>query len=197
MVGSKQNVSFIGPFRGTHAFPTPEESVPEPPYLPGEEAPNPSTASGRYASGVSEGFVESGHASWWGRQASETKNTIRQWVRDHQPDYLLLLLGFNDLGWFVSGPEALHYDIKQIIDRARDSKPNVKILVGNVVHRTFLNGRQDLVDSTNRYNIMLHDSMQDWTTDESPVVLVDLNTAYDCEPHSGCGDAYDGLHPVS
>ncbi|CEN60776.1 Putative Fibronectin type III domain protein [Aspergillus calidoustus] len=186
---------FVGPWQGTHANAPIAVSQPTAPLLPGEEPPAPfPEGTGSYASGVPESFRNTGHAAWWGRQAAQSRHTIKAWVSEHQPDYLLILLGFNDLGWFVSGPEGLIGDMGNLVQAAREAKPDIRLLVGNVVHRSFIGGRQDLVDNTNRYNILLRDTLPNWFRWESPIAYVDVNTDYDCRP-SGCPDGYDGLHP--
>ncbi|KAI1818407.1 hypothetical protein GGS20DRAFT_528484 [Poronia punctata] len=185
-------VEFVGPFEGTHAFATPSESVPQPPRFPGEPEPvDPMTSVGRFASGVSSRLR---HASWWGRQAKQTKDTIHDWVDRHRPDFLLLLLGFNDLGWFINGPDGLIGDIGQIVQHAREAKRDIKILIGNVVDREFIGGREDLVLNTAIYNKGLEARMTNWFRYESPLSYVDVNSNYDCRA-SGCPDGYDGLHP--
>lgn len=190
------DVSFVGPFVGTHGPVPPEAAYPGPPLFPGEPAPVINTPEGLYASGVPDSFTSSGHASWWGRQAAQTKETIKGWVQTYQPDYLVILLGFNDLGWFVSGPEDLVGNMGQLVENAREAKPDVKLLIGNVVHRKFIDGRQDLVDNTNKYNQLLRDTMSGWFRWESPISYVDVNSNYNCHPE-GCPDGYDGLHPNS
>jgi len=188
-------VSFVGPWQGTHGVPNPPVNAPSPPLLPGEKAPPaPAESPGGYASGVPADFFTTRHASWWGRQAAQSKNTIEDWVSYHQPEYLLILLGFNDLGWWVSGPDELVGDIGQLVEHARRGRRDVKILVGNVVHRTFITGRQDLVDNTNRYNQLLKERITRWFRWESPISYVDVNANYNCRP-GGCPDGYDGLHP--
>ncbi|KAL5344058.1 fibronectin type III domain protein [Aspergillus crustosus] len=171
----------------THHFP-------DAPLFPDEEPRETINVEGGYAKGVTSSFRNTGHASFWGRQASQSKGTINGWVKEYKPDYLLILLGFNDLGWWVSGPDALVGDIGSLVNEARKAKPDIKLLIGNVVHRTFLDGRQDLVDNTNRYNILLKERMSSWFRSESPIAYVDVNTDYDCRPNS-CPDGYDGLHP--
>jgi lysophospholipase L1-like esterase len=47
---------------------------------------------------VSFEFLITGHGAWWGRQAAQAEHTIKGWVQQDNPDYLLLMLGFNDLG---------------------------------------------------------------------------------------------------
>jgi hypothetical protein len=120
---------------------------------------------------------------------------MRSKVSEYTPDYLLVMLGFNDLGWFVNGPDGLLADMKTIVDEARAAKPDVRILLANVVHRTFIDGREDLVTNTNTYNEKLKAAIPGWSTEKSPVKLVDVNSAYSCSPRGGCSAAYDGLHP--
>lgn len=88
----------------------------------------------------------------WGRQAAQVKNEIRSQVSTHSPDWLLVMLGFNDLGWWVGGPDDTLASVKAIVDEARAAKSNVRILIANVIHRTFIEGRNDLVTNTNIYN---------------------------------------------
>ncbi|KAL4993280.1 hypothetical protein BDV10DRAFT_190139 [Aspergillus recurvatus] len=185
---------FVGPWKGTHGNRPLVDSQPDAPLFPDEEPRPTVNVEGGYAKGVASSFRNTGHASFWGRQAAQSKNTINGWVKEHKPDYLLILLGFNDLGWWASGPDALVGDIGSLVNEARKAKPDIKLLIGNVVHRTFLDGRQDLVDNTNRYNILLKERMSSWFRWESPIAYVDVNTDYDCRPNS-CADAYDGLHP--
>ncbi|KAM7206560.1 hypothetical protein V8F20_002686 [Naviculisporaceae sp. PSN 640] len=188
---------FVGPWAGTHGPTYGSSAIPNPPLFPGETEPyDHSGTTGRYNQGVPESFAYTGHASKWGRQIAQTKDTIGAWVSEYQPDFLFILLGFNDLGWWVSGPEDAVGNMGVLINNARNAKPNIRILVGNVVHRTFIGGRQDLVDNTNRYNQLLKQNIESWWFRwESPIVYVDVNSRYQCTPHNGCPDAYDGLHP--
>ncbi|KAJ2897714.1 hypothetical protein MKZ38_004491 [Zalerion maritima] len=191
----EHDIEFVGPYKGTHGILPPVAVAPTPPLFDGETAQSgPEVGVGDYDPGVPDGFAIEGHASWWGRQAAQSKETIYDWVSEYQPDYLLILLGFNDLGWFVSGPEGLLGSMGDLVAQAREAKPDVKLLIGNVVHRDFIGGRQDLVDNTNTYNDLLRDTITNWFRWESPLTYVDVNANYDCHPE-GCPDGYDGLHP--
>ncbi|ERS98550.1 hypothetical protein HMPREF1624_05335 [Sporothrix schenckii ATCC 58251] len=165
--------TFVGPYTGTHGTPGIVSSEPMAPPLPGEEALNFQTDGG-YNSGVASEFAGSGHASYWGRQATQVVPLINEWVTQFQPDYLLILLGFNDLGWFAQGPDGLIGQMGALIENAREAKADLKLLVGNVVQRLFIDGRQDLVDSTNAYNSKLKASIPDWFRWESPIAYVDV-----------------------
>ncbi|KAL3490225.1 fibronectin type III domain protein [Aspergillus germanicus] len=185
---------FVGPWKGTHGNRPISDSQPDAPRFPDEEEPETFEVEGSYAPGVPNSWRSTPHASRWGRQAKQSRYTIRQWVSEHKPDYLLVLLGFNDLGWWVSGPDELKGDMGNLVNEAREAKADIKILLGNVVHRSFIGGRQDLVDNTNQYNTLLKDTMHNWFRWEAPLAYVDVNTEYDCRP-SSCPDGYDGLHP--
>ncbi|OAA61965.1 Fibronectin type III domain protein [Niveomyces insectorum RCEF 264] len=187
--------TFVGPYQHTHGMPGLESSEPAAPTLPGEEALN-FVVDGGYADGVADAFKASGHYAFWGRQALQDVNDIEEYVRQFQPDYVLMLLGFNDLGWFVSGPDGLIGNVGDLVERAREGRADVKLLIGNVVQRLFIDGREDLVDNTLDYNNKLKNTLPNWFRWESPIAYVDVAGNYDCRPES-CPDGYDGLHPAA
>lgn len=109
------------------------------------------------------------------------KNTIAAQVAAYQPDYVLIELGFNDLGWFINGPDGLLSDMKQLIDNARNAKGNIKFAIANVPQRTRINGRQDLIDMTIDYNSKLATAIPGWSTTNSPIKLVKFSENYACK----------------
>ncbi|KAH7021126.1 SGNH hydrolase-type esterase domain-containing protein [Microdochium trichocladiopsis] len=173
---------FVGPFKGT--------------FLDDGDPNTEFDTSGKYHAGTDGVFLttSSGHAAYWGRALAQSKDTVSQWTRDHQPEYLLVMLGFNDLGWFVTDVAGALANTQKFIEEARRAKPDVKFFFANIVDRAFLGGREDLVKNTKEYNQRLPGLLQSMASSRSFVKLVDVNTAYECRPE-GCPDAYDGLHP--
>lgn len=57
------------------------------------------STSGGYHEGVK---FQSNHFAVWGRQTAHDIPLIREVVAKYKPDILLVLLGFNGMGWFVS-----------------------------------------------------------------------------------------------
>ncbi|OAA54586.1 Fibronectin type III domain protein [Niveomyces insectorum RCEF 264] len=112
-----------GPYTSTHGTPGIDTSEPMAPPLPGEEALN-FQVMGGYASDVSSDFSGS---------ATQDIPLIHAWVSQYQPDYPLILLGFNNLGWWVQGPDGLIGQMGQLIENAREAGADVKLLVGKVV----------------------------------------------------------------
>jgi lysophospholipase L1-like esterase len=97
----------------------------------------------------------SDHFSAWGRQLAQQKSLIRGMVATYQPDYLLVLLGFNDIGWFISDAEGTFESMETFIGEARAAKPDVKFALSNIPQRTFIGGRDDLPIKTDVYNQIL------------------------------------------
>ncbi|MFJ9742673.1 fibronectin type III domain-containing protein [Streptomyces sp. NPDC101166] len=188
-------VDFVGPYKGTRNRPDPVgPAVPplqgEPPTHPSVENP---PVSGRYAAGVDEDF-DSDHFAVWGRQAAQDKKLIGSMVTQYRPDLLLVGLGFNDMGWFVSGAQGTLDSVKTLVDNARAAKPDLRFAVANVPQRSAIGGREDLPVTTAAYNDMLARAIPSWSTQTSRVESVDWAGSYDCAAKA-CPAAYDGLHP--
>lgn len=106
---------------------------------------------------------------------------------------MLLMLGFNDMGWYWSDALGTLNSIQSLITNARAANPNLRFAIANVPMRVDL-GRADLPAMTDQYNALLPDYISQWNTTESPVELVKLREGYSCEL-DGCPAGYDGLHP--
>ncbi|KAL6887012.1 carbohydrate esterase family 3 protein [Trichoderma evansii] len=158
------DVQFVGPYSGT--VPPDPASPPSPPPLYGATAQTTQVGTnGSYAKDVDPDFLRnSNHFAVWGRAAAVDKGLIG--------------------AVFIS----------TLVSNARAVNPNLKFAIANVPQRSFIGGRQDLVDNTNTYNQLLPAAISQWSTEQSPIQLVELQQNYDCQP-SGCPAGYDGLHP--
>ncbi|KAK3348848.1 carbohydrate esterase family 3 protein [Lasiosphaeria hispida] len=187
-------VTFVGPYQGT--VPPDEPAPPSPPPLASEpNTPGVLRTDGGYAKGVANEFLaNSDHFAASGRQALQAKDLIAEQVAAFQPDLCLVQLGFNDLGWFVSGPVETLSSMRHLVEEARSAKPDLKFAIANVPHRTCLPGREDLPVNTNRYNQMLALAIPRWSTAKSPIALVKFCENYSCGKNTSKA-AYDGLHP--
>jgi hypothetical protein len=119
-------------------------------------------------------------------------------VERYNPEYLLVLLGYNDLAWMGLWHEPTIYgdplleNMETFVARARAVKPNIKFTIGNVPQRAPLEG--DLFARTADYNRLLAEAIPKWSTKTSPIELADLGASYSCEANI-CPSAFDGLHP--
>lgn len=186
------NIRFVGPSTGTYE---PNDALTlKPASDHGElETPPPERLNGGYAKDVDPKFDKE-HFSLAGCEAIHIKDNIAPMIAKYKPDYVLVELGFNDLGWYASGPEGLLQNMKTLIDNTRGAKSNVKFAIANVPHRTQVGGRQDLINNTDIYNDLLAEAVPEWDTEESPIELVRFRENYRCEI-DGCPAGWDGLHP--
>ncbi|KAK1656809.1 fibronectin type III domain-containing protein [Colletotrichum godetiae] len=181
------NFEFVGPYKGTK---TPDQPhSPQPPALKDDPLPAPDAPidHGGYAAGVQ---FNSHHFSVWGRQVTQCKDLIEEQVARFRPDYLLVMLGFNDMGWGVADAENTLDAMKELVFNARAAKSNVKFALADVPMRTPVDGAERLPPMVEEYNQLLRISIEKWTALESPIELVEVRRRYLCSEGS-----YDGLHP--
>jgi hypothetical protein len=138
-------VQFVGPYKGT-VQPDPP-TAPQPPSLQSSNGgATPPKTDGGYAKGVDNAFLSNCyHFAAWGRAAAVDKGLIQDVVQNNQADLMLVMLGFNDMGWYYSDADGTLDSISTLITNARAANPNLKFAVANVPHRKFIGGREDLV----------------------------------------------------
>ncbi len=133
-------VDFVGPYVGTQDAAVAHPPT-DPPLYESPPPPNgPLRTSGGYAAGIS---FDSNHFAIWGRAAAVDKGLIHDIVAAYSPDLMLLMLGFNDMGWFYSDEFGTLDSVHTLINNARAAQPNLMFAVANVPQRTSL-GRIDL-----------------------------------------------------
>jgi hypothetical protein len=176
-----EDVSFVGPFVGT--FPPPDHQRPSS-WRPLEKPPVLEVRDwGGYAWDVDPAFLAAGdnaHFAHWGRQAAQFRDIIEDAVRQAQPDYVILALGFNDLAWRW-WPDQLIEIVEELVTNARAAKADVKFAVANVVQRLASDSKAQLPINTRMYNNMLEEAITGWRTEESPVELVRMRESYECK----------------
>jgi len=131
---------------------------------------------------------ENAHDAWWGRMLADEMMTIQGEVTQYQPDYLLVLLGINDLIFGrtdVAGTEA---NLKTFIANARAGNPNVKIVIGLLLPR--VNDPSILAAQVAQYNAELPGIAVQMSTQSSPIAIA--NDASAIDPAT---DLWDGTHP--
>ncbi|KAG0647297.1 hypothetical protein D0Z07_7096 [Hyphodiscus hymeniophilus] len=187
-------VDFVGPFMGTRPQAVPgtigEVTIPEPLGLPPTGS---AITTGGYAVDIGLDFNPR-HFSAAGRAIWNVPELISAMVKRYDPDYLLVLLGYNDLAWHFQtkdGNEVLS-TMEEVLMQARAAKPNLKFAIGDVPQRMPI--FEDLPNRTDYYNKLLSEAIPRWSTETSPVELVHMRELYRCE-NDKCPAAFDGLHP--
>ncbi len=143
------------------------------------------------------------HASQWGKFVGTfgffppgAKDTIAGDVAAHQPDYVILMLGLNDLAWFTSrDPQLVAADMKTTIDQARGARAGVRLVLVAVQPI-----RQELTDATLAgriadFNTRLSTLASVESTPQSPIAYVPRAPGYQPDYGQTPHDSYDGTHP--
>ncbi|GAM87007.1 hypothetical protein ANO11243_050280 [Dothideomycetidae sp. 11243] len=185
-------VEMVGPFTGTQA---PQPAIgPQPPrFIDEPEDDNGPDLTGAYARDTHPDWPQqSRHFSQWGYRAAQCKDDICDQVATYQPDYLLVALGFNDMGWCVSDATGTLESMRGLVDNARRGKKDVKIVLATVPHRTFL--RDELILWTDDYNMRIRELVDSLTSADSQIKLAEFQHHYGCNRYL-CPAGYDGLHP--
>lgn len=115
-------------------------------------------------------------------------------VKRYNPEYLLVLLGFNDLAWSATSyrQDLILKNMEKFVANARAAKPDVKFAIGNVPHRS--RPDDDLPERIDNYNKLLAEAIPKWSTDISPIEFVHMREGFSCEV-GNCPAGTDGLHP--
>src|SRR4029077_3727259 len=74
-------------------------------------------------------FEHANDASW-GMALFREKDVIGGKVATYRPDYLLVLLGLNDIIWFGISPSGMAENLASFIAAARTARPHIRIVLG-------------------------------------------------------------------
>ncbi|WP_338698768.1 GDSL-type esterase/lipase family protein [Streptomyces sp. Q6] len=73
------------------------------------------------------------HDAQWGRPYVQEKDVIEAKVAEYEPEYLLVLLGINDLFWYGVTPDRFAANLREFLANARRPAPDVRIVIGTVL----------------------------------------------------------------
>ncbi|MEU7862678.1 GDSL-type esterase/lipase family protein [Nonomuraea sp. NPDC049141] len=130
------------------------------------------------------------HDAQWGRPYCAEMNEIAAKVAEHHPDYLLVLLGINDLFWYDHGTEQNEANLRTFIGNARAGNPALRLVLGTLLdthkatHDPLFNAR---VSDFNRQLILVANDLH---TQRSPIVIAATHAEFVASAHT-----WDGTHP--
>ena len=119
------------------------------------------------------------------RLGDNGQSNINLWAQNHSPDMVLLHLGTNDIIQDQSADSTID-DLENIIDRLQSIRPNVSILIAQIIPPANSQRRAKVKD----LNALIPALAAQKNRPGSPVRIVDQWTGYD-----PINDNYDGLHP--
>ncbi|MFC7308077.1 SGNH/GDSL hydrolase family protein [Streptomyces monticola] len=125
------------------------------------------------------------HDAQWGRPYLTEKEEIHDKVAEYQPEYLLVLLGINDLFWYGVEPTQFTANLREFIGNARAAAPEIRIIVGTVLETQKALDEPEfgaLVDATN--------AQLRTVAAEENVVVAETAAEFRAAEHT-----WDGTHP--
>ena len=125
----------------------------------------------------------------WGMALVREKNVIGRKVATYRPEYLLVLLGLNDLFWYGLSQPAMTNNLASFIGAARAARPHIRIVLGLIppdIHER----KATFAASVASYNRTISLTAARLSTAESPIVV-----ASDGSGISVAADLWDGTHP--
>jgi len=133
---------------------------------------------------------ERANDAMWGRALFQEEGVIRAKVAAYHPDYLLVLLGINDLLWFGISQPTMAANLGGFIAKARAAQPHVKIVLGFLLPDIFTQASATFAASVAAYNTTISATASRLTTASSPIVV-----AHDRIGFTVAADTWDGMHP--
>ncbi|MBB4933840.1 lysophospholipase L1-like esterase [Lipingzhangella halophila] len=129
------------------------------------------------------------HAARWGATAEEIAADIGEHVAEHEPHYLLLVAGVNDLVTGDSAQDALDH-LAEAVVTARVGQDDIRVVLGELTPVWDTGRDKQMNERIQRFNQGLPALAEQLTGKDSPVVVA--HTAADYSPAE---DNWDTTHP--
>lgn len=130
------------------------------------------------------------HCAQWGRPYVLEKEVIEAKVATHRPEYLLVLLGINDLFWHDIDPVQFEANLREFVLNARRAAPSVRIVLGAILPTKRAMDDQPFGVRVAACNLRLRALACELSTPESPVVVANTDAEFVAQEHT-----WDGTHP--
>jgi lysophospholipase L1-like esterase len=126
----------------------------------------------------------------WGMTLSSEKDEIGGLVTTYRPNYLLVLLGLDDIFWYGVSQSDMATNLNSFIAAARAVRPHIRIVLGLIPPDIHQQTDPAFAASIASYNDTISSTASQLSTIASPIVVAqdgaDVNVAV---------DLWDGTHP--
>lgn len=135
-------------------------------------------------------FGGKAHSARWGTSFQQQLSGIQDQVSSTNANVLVVMLGSNDLAYATSPAQTIS-NLKTYIARARQAKPGIDVVVGQVVNRWDpWSQAYTLTAETTEYANRLADAASALDTSSERVVVAPTRSGWDAKSHT-----WDGTHP--
>lgn len=129
------------------------------------------------------------HLAGWGEGWLHMTPVIREAVRAHKADTLLISLGLIDLGFYTDADQTAG-NVRRFLTEARAARAHVRAVLLPVIPNVRAAGDPAFAAQCERFNDLLAKTVADLSTPNSPLLLASPPDDYRLDR-----DTYDGTHP--
>lgn len=126
----------------------------------------------------------------WGLALWEEESAIQAKVAKYRPDYLLELLGLDDLFWFLKTQSQMASYLAGFIGQARAANPRLRIVLGIIPPDIHTQNSATFAASIAAFNNTISATASRLSTTASPIAV-----AQDGADFNVAADTWDGTHP--
>ncbi len=134
-------------------------------------------------------FEHANDASW-GMTLLHEKAVIGAKVATYRPDYLLVLLGLDDIFWFGISQSGMAENLASFIAAARAARPHIRIVLGLIPPDIHQQTSATFAASVASFNHTIASTASQLSTATSPIAV-----ARDGAALNVAADTWDGTHP--
>lgn len=133
-----------------------------------------------------------GHANdtSWGMTLFREKDVIGAKVATYRPDYLLVLLGLDDIFWYGISQPDMATNLASFIAAARAARPHIRIVLGLIPPDIHQQTNPAFAARIASYNNTISATASQLSTIESPIAVARDGTGIGV-----AADLWDGTHP--
>jgi hypothetical protein len=133
---------------------------------------------------------ENANDAMWGMTLFSEKDAIGGQVTTYRPNYLLVLLGLDDIYWYGVSQAGMAANLTSFIGAARAARPNVRIVLGLIPPDIHQQDDPAFAANIASYDQTIASLASQLSTRASPVVVAQDGTDIDV-----AADLWDGTHP--
>ncbi|MCR6489604.1 fibronectin type III domain-containing protein [Amycolatopsis sp. OK19-0408] len=130
------------------------------------------------------------HDAIWGESMAGAAARVGDDVAAHHPDYLLVLLGINDLGFGMADPAGTETSLRTFVANARGADPGVQFVFGTLLPTQRTQSEPAFAASVADFNGRLRRAATELSTMDSEISVAE--PGQDIVPQD---DLWDGTHP--
>jgi len=133
---------------------------------------------------------ENANDAQWGLALFNEMNAIGGKVATYRPNYLLVLLGVDDIFWYGINSSDMAANLASFIAAARAARPHIKIVLGLIPPDVQQQTDQAFAAGVASYNNTIMSAASQLSTSTSPIAVAQDGADIDVS-----ADLWDGMHP--